>query len=382
MTQKILIVDDDLDTLRLVGLLLERKGYEIIVADNGRQGLAKAASEIPDLILLDVMMPEIDGVEVLRRLRSDPKTARIPIIMFTAKSQVEDKVLGFESGADDYLTKPTHPAELIARVRTILARSAAKHTSGGANGSERDRGKVSCILGAKGGMGATTFAINLGIAIQESSGKKCVVAELRPGVGSAGLMLGIDPNESLPHLLRKSSVNITGTDVSNALVQHSSGLDVLLASYQPSDTKFSTAGDQMATIVEQLATSHDYILVDPGPGLSPASAKIIEKCDTIYVLVEPVYPTVLQTKALLEELRMKVLGLGAIQIILLTRVKFKAQMPLGDIQKELGHSITASLGAEPEIAYECLAQGMPISLLHPTSIYAQQIHKIVKMMEE
>ena len=96
MAEKILIVDDDLDTLRLVGLMLQRQGYNIVAATNGEQGLAKAFEEKPDLILLDVMMPDMDGYEVTRRLRKNPITATTPILMFTAKTQLDDKVTGFE----------------------------------------------------------------------------------------------------------------------------------------------------------------------------------------------------------------------------------------------------------------------------------------------
>ena len=87
MAEKILIVDDDRDTLRLVGLLLQRKGYEIIAAERGSQGLEKVFQETPDLILLDVMMPDMDGFEVLRQVRGNAKTSNIPVIMFTAKTQ-------------------------------------------------------------------------------------------------------------------------------------------------------------------------------------------------------------------------------------------------------------------------------------------------------
>jgi DNA-binding response OmpR family regulator len=108
MAEKILIVDDDVDTLRLVGLMLQRQGYQISAATNGQQGLSKAVDEQPDLILLDIMMPNMDGYEVTRQLRQNPITANTPILMFTAKTQLDDKVAGFEVGADDYLTKPRH----------------------------------------------------------------------------------------------------------------------------------------------------------------------------------------------------------------------------------------------------------------------------------
>ena len=126
MSEKILIIDDDLDTLRLVGLMLQRQGYQISAATNGQQGLDKAFDEDPDLILLDMMMPDMDGYEVTRRLRRNPSTMGTPILMFTAKTQLDDKVIGFEVGANDYLTKPTHPSELQARVKTLLSRASEK----------------------------------------------------------------------------------------------------------------------------------------------------------------------------------------------------------------------------------------------------------------
>ncbi len=152
MAEKILIIDDDVDTLKLVGLMLERQGYRIAVASNGTLGISRAAAEKPDLILLDVMMPDLDGYEVTRRLRADPALAHIPIIMFTAKSMVDDKVAGFEAGVDDYLTKPTHPAELTAHVKAVLSRiTTAKAPP--APSRDRERARVVAFLGARGARG-------------------------------------------------------------------------------------------------------------------------------------------------------------------------------------------------------------------------------------
>ncbi len=122
MAQRILIVDDDPRALELIGLILSGQGYEVRQAGNGMAALEQARAGLPDLIILDVMMPDMDGFEVTRRLRADPQTAHIPIVMFTAKTMVDDKVTGFEAGADDYLSKPVHPAELVARVKAVLAR--------------------------------------------------------------------------------------------------------------------------------------------------------------------------------------------------------------------------------------------------------------------
>jgi class 3 adenylate cyclase len=120
MSEKILIIDDDLDTLRLVGLMLQRQGYQISAATNGQQGLDKAFDESPDLILLDIMMPKIDGIEVCKRLKADALLPFMPIIMVTAKADTRDIVAGLDAGADEYLTKPVDQAALVARVKSML----------------------------------------------------------------------------------------------------------------------------------------------------------------------------------------------------------------------------------------------------------------------
>jgi two-component system, OmpR family, alkaline phosphatase synthesis response regulator PhoP len=117
---KILAVDDERSILRLVQVNLEREGYEVVLAADGREGLSKVASENPDLIVMDVMMPYMDGFEALNQLRRDPATRDIPVIMLTAKAMDSDVAAGYRSGADCYLTKPFNPSELLAFVKRIL----------------------------------------------------------------------------------------------------------------------------------------------------------------------------------------------------------------------------------------------------------------------
>ena len=122
MKQEILIVDDEQSIRELLKFNLEKAGYIIRLADNGKSALEEVGLKT-DLILLDLMLPELDGLEVCRRLKGDVKTSSIPIIMLTAKNEEIDKILGLELGADDYLTKPFSPRELIARIKAVLRRS-------------------------------------------------------------------------------------------------------------------------------------------------------------------------------------------------------------------------------------------------------------------
>ena len=120
----ILIIDDEKDLLELVRYNLEKDGFDVIVASDGASGLEIAQRHRPDLIVLDIMMPGMDGLEVCRQLRADARTNRIPVIMLTARATEADRIVGLEMGADDYVIKPFSPRELVARVKAVLRRLA------------------------------------------------------------------------------------------------------------------------------------------------------------------------------------------------------------------------------------------------------------------
>ena len=121
-SKKILIVEDEPDILQLLTLYLEKEGYRTVSAASGMEGLRQVKQEKPDLVVLDLMLPEIDGLEVCRRLRSVPATAMLPIIMLTAKAEESDTIIGLELGADDYVTKPFSPKTLVARIKALFRR--------------------------------------------------------------------------------------------------------------------------------------------------------------------------------------------------------------------------------------------------------------------
>src|SRR5262249_31722203 len=121
--ERVLIVDDDPDIIRLVSYNLSQFGFEPLHASTGREALAIVQAHPPDLVILDLMLPDVDGIEVCRTLRSQNVSANIPIVMLTARSEEIDRVVGFELGADDYVMKPFSPRELMLRIKSILRRS-------------------------------------------------------------------------------------------------------------------------------------------------------------------------------------------------------------------------------------------------------------------
>ena len=120
--EKVLIIEDEKDIVKMLDYNLRKEGFRIFSANNGEDGLDMARRENPDLILLDLMLPEMDGLDVCKAVKNDAKTTHIPIIILTAKAQESDKVVGLELGADDYVTKPFSPRELIARIKAVLRR--------------------------------------------------------------------------------------------------------------------------------------------------------------------------------------------------------------------------------------------------------------------
>ncbi len=370
MAEKVLIVDDDLDTLRLVGLLLERQGYQIIAADNGKQAIAKTKTESPDIILLDVMMPDLDGLEVARLLREEESTKKVPIIFFTAKTQVDDKIAGFEAGADDYLTKPVHPAELTARVKAILARSGKAVAT--QPEEESPSGKVIGVIAARGGLGVTTIALNLGIVLHKESQEPVVVAELRPGQGTIGMDLGVTRSSGIVNLLQRAVEDINQRDVEMELLEHSSGIQMLLASHQPSEAQYMTAVAQADRIVKHLANLSRYTILDLGPSLPPISEQLLDRCAQIIVVVEPIQNAVTQTKALLEDIALRVLGLDRISVAMVSRVRSELKLSRTQIQEQLGHAVPYVITPVPELAVQAARAKVPMVMANSGNSDAQQ----------
>ena len=128
-TEKIVVIEDETDILEVIAYNLKREGYDVITSTSGEDGLEKIEKSKPNLVVLDLMLPEVDGIELCRKLKSDPLTQSIPVIMVTAKGEESDVVLGLGVGADDYITKPFSPRELTARVKAVLRRSKSKGES-------------------------------------------------------------------------------------------------------------------------------------------------------------------------------------------------------------------------------------------------------------
>ncbi len=384
MAEKVLIVDDDVETLRLVGLMLERQGYQISAADHGERAIQKAQNDQPNLILLDVMMPDMSGYEVAKRLRTNNRTANIPIIMFTAKAQVDDKVEGLESGADAYLTKPTQPRELLAQVRALLARSRATMVTQVAAPQPiaQLRGVTIGVLAAKGGLGVSSLATNLAVTIHKLTRESVILADFTPGRGDLGLSFGFSSPNGSTQLLAKDAKEITPTDIQQEIVSHQSGIYILMSPQRPRDAIYSTRTAQFKSIAEQLPDIAKFVVLDLGSSLPQLTQTILKEIDEFLVVVEPTPPGVQQTKALIDDMVSLGVSKDQIRAALVNRQRTSLQLNWADVQEAIQHPIATVITPAPDLAYKALETSTPMVLQQPSSLTAEQFTKLASTIIE
>lgn len=371
MPEKILIVDDEIDTLRLVGMMLESRGYQIVAAGTGRKAIELANAEQPNLILLDIMMPGMDGYEVTRQLRGDEATRRIPIILFTAKTDMDSKVLGLELGAEAYLTKPISTRELLAHVKSVLTQSQTRELA-----ISRGGGHLIAFIAPKGGVGVSTVALNLGLALHQLTDQTVIVADFRPGQGSLSLDLGLRHSEGFNHLLQMKSSEITRRAVEKELVSHKSGVQLLLSSSQPRDARYLSAVTNFEKITHDLMHLADYVILDLGPGITPVNERVLALCNQVFVVIEPQPGTVALGRSLIEDLISVGMGEGKIDTVLVNRTRSSAQLTLNQVQGHLGHQVSTVFKPDPELAYQACMRNQPMILLQPDGSTAQQFNRM------
>ncbi len=282
---RVLIIDDSTDMLDMLSTFFERRtSHEVIVAKNGKNGLAMAMEKIPNLALVDVMMPAMDGYEVVRRLRADPKTRTMGIIILTARGQPVDEQAALQAGADMHLPKPVDMDVLADAVETVLlkAKPAGKEI-------------VLPVIGLKGGTGVTTVAANLAALLQQVG--PTVLWDLSPSSGHAALFLGLQPKTHWGIYLRD-----TAKPVEPLIMHHPSGLRVLCAPPVPGLFGWFSAGSA-AAVLESLSADAQFVVVDMPSTFDAAVGPILSAAEKVLVITGDDPPAIQTTLATLQVLK-------------------------------------------------------------------------------
>lgn len=369
---RILIVDDDVDALRLVGMMLEHEGFEILAAASGPQALEKAIEEKPDLVILDVMMPGMDGYQVAAELRKHPTTEDVPILMFTAKAGVNDKVTGFQAGADDYLTKPVHPAELSTRINALLQRK--RRIS-----AEVESGHIVAFLPTKGGLGTSSLTLNVALELKKMyHDKQVALVELCEGGGTLGLQLGLTAIGGIQALAEAPLSTLSKDSLIENMTQHASGLHLLLSSPDPVGAGPKFTPDFVRTILRYLGADYDYVLIDLPSRLDDVNAEALRMTSEIILTLDPNRIGISLSQAMLRNLDQRNIGAYKVKIVLVHRVPAAASLSRFSIEDALQHTMICSIPPVPDLAYESAQNGKPMVMIQPQGLIAQQVRLIVQ----
>jgi pilus assembly protein CpaE len=376
MAAKILVVDDDPNVQRLLQYTLKQEGYEVVTASDGAEGFRLWGAEDPSLILLDVMLPKLDGYQVASKIRQEEgTTGHVPIIMLTAEREVEQKVRGLRAGADDYLIKPFHPAELLARIKSLLARFAPRDALVG----RPPLGRVFAYYGAKGGVGTTTIAINAAIALHRELGRKvCLVdGNLQFGDHRVFLDLGLD-RKSIVDIVSAPSIDVDL--VRQVIVKHDSGIDLLLAPPSPETAELVTA-DHMPIILEHLRTLYDYVLVDIDKKLDDVNLGIIEAAETVFVVMTADLSCLKNVRLVLETIGHLGYEKSKVQLVL-NRSNAFTGINVKNAEGALKRTIDHQIVNEYRGAISALNSGAPFMFTKADSVLGRAILEYARVVDK
>jgi len=359
MSARILIVDDEPNLLRLLEYALESEGFKVSTALDGHAAFQAMYAEPPDLVILDVMLPDMSGEDLCRQLRRNEITATVPIMMLSAKSQPSDKIRGLRAGADEYVTKPVQTGELVARVQALLDFAERLRTATCDTG-----GKVVGFVGAKGGTGTSTLALNTAWALAEL-GSSSVAIEMRSSYGTFSSQMNITPSANLGQIIGGDAPRLEKKRLHQALIQVSSGLRVLFGP-QKADDCLRIEPERAGKLVDEVASLVHYTVVD-FPHLPCAlSQEVLERCDLICIVVEP-EPTAVASGRVLRDV-LSGWGLvgervGAIVVNRSTMVVTRRE-----IASTMGCDLLGVIPPAPELCSNAVQAGVPFVVLNPEHV--------------
>jgi pilus assembly protein CpaE len=359
MTNRIFLVDDDVVSLKLSSMVLKQAGYEVLTAQRGQEALQRIDQIRPDLLIVDLNMPDMNGYEVCEKLRSNPRYARLPILMLTGADTLEEKVKGFEAGVDDYLVKPFQAVEFQAHVKSLIRRGVAPPPVV----VSQSVSKIVALFSLRGGVGVSTLAIDLALSLTQIWQLPAVLLDLALVGGQDAVMLNLPLRHSWADLGNLDPTEIEMEQIERALVSHPGGPYLLAAPHLLEEGEKVTA-DHVSQVITLLKERYHYIVLDLPHDFRETTLAALDAANQIVVVMTPelasVYVTA-RTFALFDRL-----GYSRENVYLILNSTFQQHaLARSDIEAALKHPINLVIPFASDVLINAINTGVPVMAKSP-----------------
>jgi pilus assembly protein CpaE len=359
---RVLLIDDEQFYFKLLKKTLPEAEYNLEYAKSASEGLSKIPSFEPEMLIVDLKLPEMDGFEILERLRRDPKFSYMPVIVITSRDELSEKLRAFELGADDYVVKPFQPEELVARMGILARRGRAMRLAQKETPSAKSATMIT-VHSLRGGLGCSSIVVNLGLAFHKLWGQQTLLMDGVLTAGQVALMLDAKPTATWENLVGVETENIDDVVVGEMMGPHKSGIRYIASPRYPiaADT-FSH--DTLKVFLERLKSQNDFIIADTSHDFSDMTIHMLNMSNTILLVMAPELASLRTTMSALEIYDRLGIPLEKVKVVLNNNSSNPAIKQV-QLEKVLKHPIDFVLPFEAGEVNRALNFGQPFILNNP-----------------
>jgi len=377
---RVLLIDDEQFYYKLIRNTLKEAEYDLEYAQSGNEGLSKIPSFNPELLIVDLKLPGMDGFEILERLRRNPRFSHIPVIVITAKDELSEKLKAFELGADDYLVKPFQPEELVARMGILARRGKAMQIVHDMETKSKSTANLITVHSLRGGLGCSSIVVNLGLAFYKLWGKQTLLVDGVLTAGQVALMLDAKPGATWENLVGINIENLDDVVVSEMMCSHKSGIRYIASPRFPiaADT-FSH--DMLGLFIDLLKSQNEFVLVDAPHDFSDLTIQMLSMSNSILLVMAPEMASLRSTMSAIEIYDRLGISLDKAKIILNNNSSNPA-IKQAQLEKVLKRPIDFVLPYEAGEVNRALNFGQPFILNNPDLPICLNLEKMAYLLSD
>jgi pilus assembly protein CpaE len=375
---RVLLIDDEPFYYKLLNRPMKDAGHEFEYCKTGKEGLAKISATNPDVIIVDLRLPDISGHDILERLRRDSAFSNIPVIVITAKNELGDKLKAFELGADDYLIKPFQPEELVARMRILARRGKAMKIVSDMEKSDEKLTTIVTVHSLRGGVGTTSIAVNLALAFNQIWAKQTLLIDAVLSAGQVAMMLNSKPRYTWEDLAEIETKNIDDDLIQEIASKHSSGLSFIAAPRSP--IAIDTFGDEFWQLVlGKLAKQYEFIVVDTAHDFADITIQMLNFASDLVLVVAPEMSSLRAAMSTLDIYDKLGFPPDKIKLVLNSNSSI-AGIRQAQIEKVLDHPVDFVIPHEPDEVIRAVNFGEPFLLKNPDLSISVKLENMAYML--